>query len=780
VHGAITAAGADRFYRLRPAESGRPAKPSERGYQEMDHPGFQRLQVRAQPDGLLATELYLPQVHCAACVWLLERLPFMEPAVAEARLDLRRGLLALRWDPVQATLSSLARRLDSLGYPPHPASAARQRVQRRTEDRRQLLRIALAGALAGNVMLFAFALYGGAFAGIAREHRLLFRWGSMLLALAALFGPGRLFLRGAVAGLRARRAHMDLPVTLGLCAAAGWSALNTVRDSGEVYFDTVALLIFLLLLGRWLQHRQRRRAQDAIEQIFSLTPAHAHRVVDGGVRDVPLESLEPGDSLRVLAGETIPADGELLEGQTTLDLAVLTGESRPVPARAPQQVQAGTVNLSAPILLRVRAVGEATRLGRLMRLVERAAERRAPVEQLADRVAAWFVMAVLALALLTAGLWLWLDPSRALENAVAMLIVTCPCALGLATPLALVAAVGRAAKRGILIKGGDTLESLASPGLAWLDKTGTLTEGDSQLLRWEGPSELLAAAAALERQVQHPVARAVVRAAAQLPERAASEVQRAQRGVSGRVGEQRIQLGSRAWLEQQGLTIPPLIASQGEAMASDGLSPVLVAQDGLVCGIGGVGDPIRPEAPAALSALRSLGWQPGLLSGDHPQVVAAVGHQLGLPEERTLGQVSPERKLAVVESGARLGPVFMVGDGVNDAAALSAATVGIAVRGGAEASLAAADVYLVRPGLRPLVELVQGARRTMGIIRRNLAVSLAYNLVGASLAMAGLISPLVAAVLMPLSSLTVVTMSYRSRSFPRAPCPSSTSPSPSP
>ena len=780
VAGAIAACGLERYYAMRDGESGGPARPTGRSHDELDDPSFHVLHVQGLPGGLLSTELYLSDVHCAACVWLVERLPYLRPGCHEARLELRRGIVKLSWDPRETCLSELARTLDGLGYPPRPASGASQRDLRRAEDRRHLLRIGIAGALAGNVMLFAFALYSGDFMGIEAQHRALFRWASLALTLVMVAGPGRGFLKGAFGALRARRAHMDLPIAIGISAGTAWGAVNTLRGAGEVYFDTVSVLVFLLLVGRWLQHRQRRRAHDAVEQLFSLTPAVAHRLDGDATRDVPVESLQAGDRVRVLAGETVPADGLLLEGSSSFDLAVLTGESRPVPVVPGSRVQAGTTNMSAAVVLEVETTGEATRLGRLLALVERAAERRAPVERLADRVAAWFVVTVIGLAVLTLGLWLWLDPSRAVENAVALLIITCPCALGLATPLALVASVGRAAQRGILIKGGEALEALSSPGHAWLDKTGTLTEGRTALLRWQGEPRWLRAAAALELEVAHPVARAIVDAALGDPLPGAEGVSVASRGVVGVVEGTTLQVGSRAWLLEQGVEIPEALGATADAWATEGVSPVLVAAGGLVVAVAGCGDPVRTEARAALEQLHARGWTTGVLSGDHPAVVAAVADQLGLAPASAHGAVSPEAKLTRVECTVVSGPIIMVGDGVNDAAALSAATVGIAVHGGAEASLAAADVYLTRPGLEPLIELLDGARATRGIIRRNLGVSLVYNVVGASLAMAGVITPLVAAVLMPLSSLTVVTLSYRSRSFSGRPCPSSTSRSPSP
>jgi len=393
-----------------------------------------------------------------------------------------------------------------------------------------------------------------------------------------------------------------------------------------------------------------------------------------------------------------------------------------------------------------------------MRRIEELSGRRAPIVQLADRIAGYFVAAVLLLAVAALGLWLWIDPARALDSTIALLIVTCPCALGLATPLAVSAAIGRAGRTGILIKGGDALERLARPGRVLLDKTGTVTEGRSALVRWDGDDAVKPLVVALESGVSHPVARALVEGlAAEGARVTADEVRRSAAGVTGRVAGHQVRIGSPGFVGAGGNRV--------DELAREGLTPVVVQVDGVVRAVAGIGDPLRADATQTVEQLRREGWEVGLLSGDHPQVVAAAGRRLGLPPEHSRGGVSPEEKLAVVEQAAGEGRVVMVGDGINDAAALSAATVGVAVHGGAEVALAVADVFLTREGIEPLVRLFCGARRTMRVVRLNLIFSLIYNLVGASLAMAGWIGPLVAAVLMPLSSLTVITHSFRARTF---------------
>jgi len=433
-----------------------------------------------------------------------------------------------------------------------------------------------------------------------------------------------------------------------------------------------------------------------------------------------------------------------------------------------QALHAGTVNLVARVVMQVDSTGSDTRVGRLMAMVEQLARDRPPIVRLADRVAHWFVIVVLSLAAATSALWLWLEPARAVENTIALLIVTCPCALGLATPLALVAAIGRAAKRGILIKGGEALETLAGSGSALLDKTGTLTRGTMELLSWNGADSLKPRVLAIESQVVHPVARAFCQAfaesAGEVP--AARVTRRHGSGVAGECEGSSILIGSVSFVRARVEGWPEWVAEAVEACVGRALTPVVVAIDGQPSGVAGFGDPALDDAAGSIDALRRLGWEVRVLSGDHPAVVDAVAGQVGLDRQAAEGEASPERKVQVVQELIGDGAtVAMVGDGVNDAAALSAASVGIAVHGGAEASLAAADVFLRRPGLAPVVELFRGARRAVGVIRRNIVVSLLYNLIMASLAVGGWINPLIAAVLMPIISLTVVALSYRSRTF---------------
>ncbi len=775
----IRESGLDQYYRLAERRLA-PVSASGRSFEEFDHPAFHQLYVRRRPgdraeatDGLFETDFYLEGVHCASCVWLVERVPLLVDGMAGAELDARRALVHVVWDGARTPLSAIGRMLDTLGYRPHPFRGIKAEALRRAEDRAMLARIGVAGAIALNVMLAALALYSGWLSGMEPGYQRYFRWVSLLVVTPALLWPGQVFFRGAWAALRTRTLHMDLPIALALAAGYLRGAINTVTDRGPIYFDGVAMLIFLLLVGRLLQQRAQRAASDSAELLYSLSPATARVVGENGTHEVPAEALLPGMVLEVRPGETLGADGAVLEGRSALDLSLLTGESRPVAAAPGDPVWAGTLNRSSPLRVRVERAGEATRLGRILAQVEAGGARRAPVVALADRLSGAFVAVVLALAAVTSLIWWRHSPSFAIDQAIALLVVTCPCALALATPLAVSVAIGRAARLGLLIKGGDALEILARPGRLLLDKTGTVTEGRTALVRWEGPERVKPLVLALERQSSHPIAAGWVEAWPDVaPAEATGVVETLGGGLEGEVAGHRVAVGSPAFIAARAAAGPPTLAPTMDLPTLEvACTPVWVAVDGQVAGRAAFGDTLRADADQALGRLRARGWKLALLSGDDPAVVADVGRRLGFGPGDCRGAASPEEKLRAVERAMSEGPVVMVGDGVNDAAAIARASVGVGVRGGAEACLAATDVFLARPGLDPLVALTEGAGRTLGVIRRNIAFSIAYNLAGAGLAMAGLINPLIAAVLMPLSSLTVVLASWKSRTFEADPPP---------
>ncbi len=767
--------GLDRYYEFAQKREA-PVRASARRYEEFDHPAFAERYVVVSDRGVARTELYLEGVHCASCVWLVERVPLIVSGVVRAELDIRRSRAVVEWDALAVSLSAIAATLASLGYPPHPFRGVARNAIRTREDRAMLMRIGIAGAIAINVMLAALALYSGELNGMDGSLTRFFRWISFGLIIPAFVWPGRVFFTGAWAALRTRSLHMDLPIALALAVGLIRGAINTIIDSGPIYFDGLALLIFALLVGRFLQQRGQRMAADAAELLHALAPVSA-RVVDAqGIHEIPADALLPGMVLDVRAGESFAADGIVIEGTSTVNAALLTGESRPVSVGTSEHVFAGTHNIEAPLRVLVEQAGETSRIAKLMQQVAESARRRAPVVQMANRMAGIFVAVVLTAAAIT---WLvkWrMHSAHALDDAIALLIVTCPCALALATPLAITVAVGRAAGRGILIKGGDALELLSTPATLVLDKTGTVTEGTTSLVSWIGDERVKSVVLALEVGSSHPLADGFRRGLVDYADEASRHVVRDVKHVAGggleaTVDGAFVRIGSPRFVSRatEGSAVPIVPALQDAMSAMDRtLTPVYVSIDGQIVAAASLGDRVRADAAESLAALRAAGWKTIMLSGDAQEVVDAVGASLGFAAGDAIGAASPEDKLAFVERAKLRGRVVMVGDGVNDAAAIAAAHVGIGVHGGAEACLSTADVYLTRPGLDGLVELTSGAHDTMRVIRRNIGFSIGYNVIGASLAMLGLLNPLIAAVLMPTSSLTVVLGSWYGRSFSRA------------
>ncbi len=770
VYNVLHGAGLENYYRVRSAvdPSAQPAASTGSNYEELDDPAFTSTWVTQSDDETSEVELLLEGMHCAACVWLIERLPRVADGVIDARANIRRRTVCVRYNPESIKLSQVAQSLDNLGYAAHPARGKEARAIRVKEDRKFLIRVAVAGALAGNIMLLAIALYGGSFSGISDFWRTTFRWYSMALGIVVLVWPGRIFFTGALAALRTRTAHLDIPIALALLTAGIWGTLNTIRGVGEIYFDSVSVLVFLLLVGRWIQHRQQRAASDSVELMLTLTPSSATLIDDeGNTKRVPIDTIEAGMSVHVAAGESFPADGIITDGSTTIDNALLTGESIPVQSDPGDQALAGATNLSSPVTVRVQAVGEHTRVGKLMQLVASASEHKSPVVRAADRIAGYFVIVVIILAIATVALWTTLDSvGIAIEHATALLIVTCPCALGLATPMAMSVALGRSARAGMLIKSAVVLEQLAKPGSMLLDKTGTLTSGTSTVVDSHGDQELLQAAAAIEHSSTHPIARAIASAFGDDLPQATNIVQTTAQGIEGTVNNDRITIGSVSFVTHKHNTqVPDDLQPKLVRLLDRGLTPIMVFnQSTHQAALIGVGDQLRSDTKPAITELLKRGWNLAVCSGDHPRIVESIAHEVGIDNHE--GAVTPESKALRIQEqkDARASdrtPVVMVGDGVNDAAALASADVGIAVHGGAEASLEAADVYLVHPGVNPIVNLVDLSHSTMSTIRLCMIFSLTYNIITATLAIAGFITAFLAAILMPISSLTVVALCTR-------------------
>lgn len=768
VYGLLEGEGLDEYYQVRDAVRGtsQPVRSSSGRFEAFDTPEFQAQHCRPLAGGYRSADLRLGGVHCAACMWLVERLPRLVDGLASARLHLRDATVRVTWDQSATRLSSIAAMLDRLGYTPYPARETNARQLHRRSERSQLIRLGVAGACAGNIMLLAVALYAGEFVGIESEFADLFRYVSAAIGLVSLAWPGGVFFRGAWSALRARCVTLDVPIALALAAGGTAGLANVATGVGDIYFDSLSVLVFLLLVGRWFQARQQRWADEAVDLLHAFTPSTCRLVRGDEVMDVTTDSLTAGDVVEVTSGAIVPVDGVVLEGRSTLNRGLLTGESASEPVAAGDEVFAGTQNMGGVLRIRAATLGEETRVGRLMNLVADGVREKPPIVQFTDRAAGWFVAVVVVAALATFAVWATTATlSEAVNHTVALLIVACPCALGLATPLTMAVAIARAASRQVLIKNAAVLEVLAGQGEVLLDKTGTLTRGRPVVCEWLAPEWLAPVVAHAESHSTHPIARALVESFAdQVIADSANTprdvVEQPGGGLRATVAGRELLVGSPSFLASQSVEIPAVDTGRIERHEAAGRTVVAMALGGRFAGMVTLGDRLHADSAAAVRCLEELGWSPRIVSGDAAGVVECVASDVGIPPSAAFAKVSPEDKLRWVRSGGD-GKVVMIGDGVNDAAALAAADVGIAVEGGAEASLAAADVYVAAPGLMPIVELVLLARRTCRTLRRNLFIALAYNTLAVSLAAAGWITPLAAAILMPISSATVLASAMR-------------------
>ena len=763
---AILNAGLDDYYRLRtaPARQARdaapPANPELEAY---DHPDVQRSFVRDVGDQREAT-LILEGITCAACAWVNERQLRRLPGVSDARVNYATHRAQVVWDDSRLHLSDILGAIRAIGYRAHPYDPARHQ-QLLTQERRVLLRrLGVAAALGAQIMTLAVALYVGDWSGSDPQLRTFFYWISLLLAVPILLYSAQPFFRGAWSDLRRGRAGMDVPIALGVLAAFAASAWTTVTGSGAVYFDSIAMFVFFLLGARYFELGARERAAATVESLAPATPAMANRIdANATVLSVPVAELRPADSVLVRPGETIPADGLVSAGQSTVNEALLTGESLPVAKSPGDAVIGGSINVESPLNVRVEKVGADTVLSGIERLLDRAQMEKPHVAQLADRIASWFVSGVLVVTGLVGIYWWQHDAARALPVVIAVLVVTCPCALGLATPAAFTAATGALARTGLLTTRSHALETLARVDHFVFDKTGTLTLGELHLLRVQPFTDFdadrcLAAAAALEKHSEHPIARAIVSAAGSKTETAGNVSNSPGNGVRGVVDGEALYIGTLEFIRCH--TANALDAERIADSARTKGPVVVLANKRRALAALMLEDVLRPGARQLIAELRELKKKVTLLSGDHTATASEVARELGI--EQIHAELGPEQKLECLRRLQAHGAVVaMIGDGVNDAPVLAAAQLSIAMGSAAAVSAAAADMILLAQDLRPIGDAVGVARRTTAVIRQNVAWAVAYNLLAVPAAAIGYIAPWMAALGMSISSALVVANALR-------------------
>lgn len=703
------------------------------------------------------THLMVENVHCAGCMSKIERTLNALDGVSNARLNMSTRRLQVNWIPGLIDDSLIADKLTSLGYPARAYDPEKLQSATDREGRMLLVAMAVAGFAAANVMLLSVSVWAGAFADMGPATRSLFHWISALIALPAIAYACRPFVRSAVGALKGGTTNMDVPISLAILLSAALSLWQTVENGQHAYFDASVTLLFFLLVGRYLDHRMRAKANSAAEHLISLSVHSAHvRQDDGRIVSLSADEVKPGDALVVTAGERLAADGLVCTGESEIDTSLLTGESIPERISVGSRVYAGTINHSGVLEVTVTSVGPDTFLAELVRLMEKAEQGQAKFIRIADRIARAYAPVVHLLAAGSFLLWWGLfDVSwqAALATAISVLIITCPCALALAVPVVQVVASGALFRNGILVKSGDALEKLAQVDTILFDKTGTLTLGKPvprNLAQLDAPTRVLAAS--LAAHSHHPLSRALSAAVADDPLSIDEIGEFPGNGLKGIFQGRNIRLGRRQWCGADQEEHQTSGAYQELWFAQEGEAPVCITFE----------DRLRADAIDTVTALKQAGYRVMMISGDRQAVTAQTAAALGITDWRA--EVRPDEKLQQIKALHEAGQkTLMVGDGLNDAPALAAGFVSMAPAAAADVSRTAADLVFQGEGLAPVATALGMARTADRLVKQNFALALLYNLVAIPIAVAGLATPLVAALAMSSSSLIVTLNAFRLR-----------------
>ncbi|MFC5504070.1 MULTISPECIES: heavy metal translocating P-type ATPase [Hyphomicrobiales] len=719
--------------------------------------------VRHGEGGVAGMELAVEGIRCAGCMHAIENGLSKDAAILKARVNLALKRVTVEWREGALRPEAVIERLGALGFKAYPFLPSAERDSVTVEERRLLRYLAVAGFAAMNIMLLSVSVWSGANGDISPVTRDFFHWLSALIALPTAAYAGRPFFESALRALRAGAVNMDVPITLGIVLALGMSVVETANHSDHAYFDGAVMLIFFLLIGRYLDQMMRRRTRDLAGNLAALKAETATRLMpDGTTVTLPIAAIAPGDLVLVQPGERVCVDGIVETGHSEIDRSLVTGETDPAPIGAGAQVHAGTMNLTGALGVRVVAAGAGTLLDEIERLMSQAVESRSRYVRLSDRAARLYAPLVHATALATLVGWIafGLAWQEALIIAITVLIITCPCALGLAIPAVQVVTASALFRRQVMLKEGDALERLAEADVVVFDKTGTLTLPEPDLLNVETiDASSLAAAGALAAASRHPLAQAISRAAG-LPAPLPGAQERRGLGLSALVDGIEMRLGSPAFCEAQALA---------ERVSTEHPTASLIAwRHGDRAIVFAVGQKLRPEAQACVEALARLGLAPMILSGDRDSAVAAVARELGITQWRS--GLRPDEKLHVLDDLAAQGrKVLMVGDGLNDAPALAKAHVSISPISATHLAQAAADIVFLGDSLAPVAETIAIARKARTLMMENLWFAVLYNAVAVPIAVAGFATPLVAAAAMSGSSLVVTLNALRAARQPAAP-----------
>jgi Cu2+-exporting ATPase len=770
---AIIAAGHESFYRVRTevAPTGQELLPEFLRESEIYDSGeIQKQYVHRLDSSISEVSLILEGITCAACIWLNEQTIAALPGVVQVRVNYATQRALVRWDGERIKLSEILQAIRRIGYRALPYNAQQQQESHRAERRRQQRRIAVAGLFGMQVMMLSISLYAGAWSGMEQSFEQFFRWLSLGLTLPVVGYAAIPFFNAAWRDLKQRRVSMDLPVSVAILVAFGSSCLATFNAVGEIYFDSVVMFVFFLSASRYFEAMARQRCAASVEQMAQSLPLIATPLDSNGVAlaVVPAATLAIGDRVLIRPGETVPADGVLTGGFSALDESLLSGESNPRDKQPGDRLLGGSINVTHPLQMEVSAVGASTVMAEIQRSIERAQADKPPLARLADRIAARFISLVLLIVVAVAGYW-WLEGSgQWFEIALAVLIVSCPCALSLATPTAISATLGRMQSRGLLVKRSMAMEKLNQVTHVVFDKTGTLTRGKPVLKRvlcapTLDSGECLTIAASIEQSSAHPLARALLRAAGDVGEREVSGViSTAGGGLCGVIDGVQYCIGNYNFIRQQAKAGRPvdIPAHWLASVASEAVTAVFLTRANKALAMFTFVDEMREDALATVAALRALGKSVLLMTGDRAPAARLVAAQAEIEDWRA--EMSPQQKMEAVQALQAAGAiVLMVGDGINDAPVLAAADVSIAMAGASSLAKVNADIVLMRDRLEGVEQLFAMAARTRRVIRQNMSWALLYNFGAIPVAAMGLVAPWFAALGMSLSSLLVVINAMR-------------------
>jgi len=749
--------GMSRYYDLRDAPDPGIGRPPEEAAEWSVFDSKDMLAAFTEPDGEMSeATIYVGGMYCSACSWLIESTLGKQPGISSAEVNPITHRLRLRFPSEDAKLSGHLATLANLGYQPQPLSPDSTTRPEVTEQRTALKRLLVASLGMMQVMMFAVALYAMDFQGIDADMQHFLRLVSFFVTTPVVLYAAKPFFTSAWRGVIGKKPGMDLPVSIAVGSAYVASIFATFTRGEAVWFDSVTMFVFFLTLGRFLEMRARHRSIDRSAALSSLLPNTATRIDGESHAVVPVSQLVAGDSVLIRAGDPIPADGILDSGTTSVDEALLTGEARPQPKALGDELSAGSVNLDSMIEMIVTKTGGDTTLGTISRLSERARYARPAFVTLADKIASYIVVALLVVATVVATYWYWADPDRAFVITLSVLVVTCPCALALATPAAFAAAGSRLSQLRLLVTNGNAVESLSRATLAMFDKTGTLTVGLPKIAaafvvdNAFTERDCRRVAAALEHASTHPLARAFA-LQEPLPSVSSPEIVVGQ-GVSGVIDGREWRIGNAEFVG-------------GGAAADDSTAThVFLGVEGNAVAWFEIKDELRPDAVQTLKSLRQLGLKMSLVSGDNKVAVGSVAQSLAIRDAHY--ECTPEDKLAIIEAAQQRGEcVVMIGDGINDAPVLAGADTSIAPAHGALLAQTSADVIMLGDSLAPLTTAIEMSRKTMRIVRQNLAWAIVYNALALPLAAAGFVPPWLAAIGMSASSLVVVLNALRLNRF---------------